>query len=207
MLVSMNLAPLCALAVFFGLALGFRTWHQRRLDGSTGLALFRGRGLRHVFDLGVLVLPLLLLAQATAWAFWPWARAVGSLALPAAVRLAGLAIIGAGLALVLAAQLQMGASWRIGIDAAARPGLITHGLYRLSRNPIYVGMLAALAGFTLLMPTVLTLGVLVVATIGIRFQVGQEERYLAATYGVDFRGYASRVGRFVPGLGRVSSSP
>jgi len=43
----------------------------------------------------------------------------------------------------------MGASWRVGIDD--RPTqLVTGGLFSLSRNPIFSGMLLTLAGFILI---------------------------------------------------------
>jgi protein-S-isoprenylcysteine O-methyltransferase Ste14 len=104
---------------------------------------------------------------------------------------------------MVAAQLDLGASWRVGIDEGARPGLVTDGLYRFTRNPIFLAMLLALTGFTLLVPTWLSAGTLVVAFLGIRQQVGEEEAWLARAYGDDYRRYAARVGRFVPGLGRL----
>ena len=39
-----------------------------------------------------------------------------------------------GLVLMVTAQLHLGASWRIGIEAGARPGLVTGGLYAVSRD-------------------------------------------------------------------------
>jgi protein-S-isoprenylcysteine O-methyltransferase Ste14 len=96
----------------------------------------------------------------------------------------------------------MGASWRIGIEEGARPGLVTGGLYRYSRNPIYVGLLLTVAGYAALLPTVLSLVLLAGSYAGIRMQIAAEEAYLAATYGDAFGDYAARVGRLLPGLGR-----
>jgi len=54
-----------------------------------------------------------------------------------------------GAAIVLAAQAQMGASWRIGIDD--RPTeLVTGGLFGLARNPIFSGLLLSLLGVVLI---------------------------------------------------------
>ena len=106
-------------------------------------------------------------------------------------------------ALSFVAQLHLGASWRIGIDAEAKPGLVTDGLYGYSRNPIYVGLLATIAGYACLLPTVLSAIVLVAAYIGMRAQIAGEEAYLLATYGDAFRDYARRVGRLVPGVGKL----
>ena len=80
---------------------------------------------------------------------------------------------------------------------------MTGGLYRWSRNPIYVAMLAALLGFALLLPNWISLTLFVGAGLGIRRHVRDEEVYLARTYGEEYVRYAARVGRFVPGVGHL----
>ena len=74
----------------------------------------------------------------------------------------------------------------------------------ICRNPIYLGMFVALAGMALALPTVLSVVFLLCVVAGVRYQVSQEEEYLLRTYGQGFRIYASRVGRFVPGLGKMA---
>src|ERR1700753_1599247 len=46
----------------------------------------------------------------------------------------GVAMMAVGAAVVVIAQIGMGASWRVGIDSEHRTGLVTQGLYRFSRN-------------------------------------------------------------------------
>jgi protein-S-isoprenylcysteine O-methyltransferase Ste14 len=53
----------------------------------------------------------------------------------------------------------------------------------------------------ILLPTWLSLAVFAMAVLCIRSQVRQEEAYLLRTYGDEYRAFASRVGRFFPGLG------
>ena len=120
----------------------------------------------------------------------------------AATWLGGLLLFG-GLALTVAAQLGMGASWRIGIDETASPGLVTAGLYKFCRNPIYLGLMLSLFGLTVLLPTWLSLALAAGAVWGMRTQTIEEEVYLEKTYGHAFRRYAARVGRFWPGLGKL----
>jgi protein-S-isoprenylcysteine O-methyltransferase Ste14 len=60
-------------------------------------------------------------------------------------------------------------------------------------------------GYVLLLPTPLSLLALAAFAIGVRQQVAAEEDYLARTYGDAYRDYASRVGRFVPGLGKLKT--
>jgi protein-S-isoprenylcysteine O-methyltransferase Ste14 len=74
-------------------------------------------------------------------------------------------------------------------------------MYRWCRNPIYAWWMLWMVGYVLLLPTwVSILGLLAWAS-AMRVTVLDEERYLLAAYGDEFRAYASRVGRFVPGLG------
>mgnify|MGYP003635593772 CR=1 FL=1 len=56
-------------------------------------------------------------------------------------------LIGAcGIAVTLLSQIQMGDSWRIGVDQQETTALITHGIYAKSRNPIYLGIFLFWAG-------------------------------------------------------------
>lgn len=115
----------------------------------------------------------------------------------------GALLLFGGIALLIAAQLDLGASWRIGIEEGASPGLVTGGLYRFCRNPIFLALIVIVAGYALLLPTRLSLILLVGAYIGVRQQASAEEAYLMRTYGDSYRAYARRVGRFLPGLGRL----
>jgi len=99
--------------------------------------------------------------------------------------------------------LQMGSSWRVGIDEQARPGLVTSGLYRFTRNPIYLALFVTLAGLVVVLPTWPTLVGALVSVAAIRNAVRAEERYLRRAYDGEFDAYARRVGRFVPGLGTL----
>jgi len=199
--------PLIAVLAFYGLGFGWRTWVQLRRYGSSGIVLFRsGRPGQHLREALFVVLAVALLAEAALAAVAP-RRLPGLVPLApataAVLRATGTVMVLGATALMLAAQLDLGASWRVGIDEGARPGLVTGGLYRYSRNPIYVAMLAALLGFALLLPSWISLGLLIGAGLGIRRHVRDEEAYLARTYGEEYRRYAARVGRFVPGVGRL----
>lgn len=149
----------------------------------------------------MLAFAVLLAGEAVAWAIWP-ARLL-SLAVTQPRVGAGSTLVVAGLALVVGAQIDLGESWRIGIDQAARPGLVIDGLYRISRNPIFLGMLVSLVGFVLFMTTVLSLVVLIGSVLVVRHQVRREEIYLLEAYGNAYRSYARRVGRFLPGIGKL----
>lgn len=197
--------PLLFVVLFIGIGFGWRAWLQRRRFGHSGILMFRsGRWDQHLREAALLGLGAVLAVQAVA----------AALALPLGPRLpllgGGLAfalgclLAFGGIALMVRAQLDMGASWRVGVDHAARPGLITGGLYRYSRNPIYLALFIALAGFALLLPTWVSLLALVATLIGVSRQVREEEAYLRRTYGAEYERYAEQVGRFLPGIGRLA---
>ncbi len=134
---------------------------------------------------------------------------LGIISLPPAAATVGWTIMAVGTALVLLAQTHMGSAWRIGIDD--RPTeLVTSGLFGLCRNPIFTGMLTALAGAVLVAPSPWSLVSFLLVTAGIGVQVRYEERHLLAMHDRAYADYASRVGRFVPFIGRLDrleSSP
>jgi protein-S-isoprenylcysteine O-methyltransferase Ste14 len=121
--------------------------------------------------------------------------------------IAGLVLFAAGLAITFGAQLAMGTSWRIGVDPEERTELVTTGPFALVRNPIYSGMIPAVAGLTLLNPNPLALVALAGLVSALELQVrAVEEPHLLRSHGEVYAAYAARVGRFVPGLGKLSRS-
>jgi protein-S-isoprenylcysteine O-methyltransferase Ste14 len=129
--------------------------------------------------------------------------ALGVRPTPAPLLALAIALLATSLLIMMVAQRQMGASWRVGIERA-RTDLVTGGLYRLVRNPIYTALLFTIAGFALLTLspwTVLGAGQGVVMVL---LQARLEEEHLFATHGDEYRAYAARVGRFWPGIGRIA---
>ena len=190
--------PLAGIVLFLGVGIGWRSWLQARRYGSSGFLLFQsGRPSQHIRDALGVVLAVALLGQALRAALVPYPTP------PAGSRAIGITLLFGGVVFLVASQLNLGASWRIGIEEGARPGLVTTGIYAFCRNPIYLAMLITIAGYAVLIPTPLSIVMLVGAFIGIRRQIFAEEDYLIRTYGDAYRAYAARVGRFLPGIGRL----
>ena len=121
------------------------------------------------------------------------------------VQAAGLVLAVAGIAATLYAQIAMGTSWRIGVDPAERTELVTSGPFSLVRNPIFAAMLPTALGLTLIVPSWVAIAGLAGLGVALELQVRiVEEPYLLRTHGEAYRAYAARVGRFVPGVGRLS---
>src|SRR5262245_43223856 len=200
----MRYLPLIGVLLFLATAFGWRPWLHYRRYGSSGILLFRSsRPSQVVRDYFVVVWFVLLVGQAAAVVVFPdWLPAHAFGPATEAVQAAGAVLIGAGLVVLVTSQLQLGAAWRIGIDESASPGLVTTGLYRYSRNPIFLGALMILLGYALLIPTVLSLALLLGTYVGVRRQIAAEEKYLRKAYGEPYRDYARSVGRFLPWIGR-----
>jgi protein-S-isoprenylcysteine O-methyltransferase Ste14 len=76
--------------------------------------------------------------------------------------------------------------------------LVTTGIYRFTRNPMYVGLAALLTAWAiyLAVPSAL-LGPIVFALFTNRFQIIPEERAMSAKFGSAYDEYRSRVRRWV----------
>lgn len=199
--------PLIGVLLLVAIVFGWRPWLQYRRHGNWGIVLFRSANrAQNARDAMGLVLFVLLIGQAVVAARWPEAlplsQADRRLA-PGIGHAIGAVLLFGGLLLLVAAQLKLGASWRIGIEEGARPGLVTGGLYRICRNPIFLALLVVLAGYTLLLPTLLSALMLAGGYLAIRQQIAAEESYLLRTYGAAYREYARRVGRLLPGIGKL----
>jgi protein-S-isoprenylcysteine O-methyltransferase Ste14 len=197
--------PLAWIVLFAGFGVFGRAWLQFRRHGHSGIVLFRSASWpQRMRDVLFVLLSALVISQVLVFAVSPrWLSTVLFAATPPWLVEIGAVLLFGGLLFMVAAQLGMGASWRVGIQEEARPGLVTGGLYQLCRNPIYLGMFISLVGLMAILPTWPTVLTLLGVLYSIRTQVFEEEAYLSQTYGDEYRKYAARIGRFVPGLGKL----
>jgi len=103
-------------------------------------------------------------------------------------------ISGVGLTFVVMGKLTLGRSFGL---APANRGVVSTGLYRAVRHPIYMGYLITHVGFVVANPTSWNLLVLALADVGLLIRAVYEERTLAADSA--YRDYMQRVRwRIVP---------
>jgi protein-S-isoprenylcysteine O-methyltransferase Ste14 len=111
---------------------------------------------------------------------------------------AGLLLILAGAAAIVAAA---GLFRRAGITPepwTSTTSIVTTGIYRRTRNPMYLGMALIYAGLAFALDAPLALILLPVALVMIQTQViAREERYLEAKFGEPYRDYSRRVRRWL----------
>lgn len=193
------------LAAYLLLCFGARSAVQKARTGSTGFKGISGEVGSVEWTGGVLFAVALVLG-----ALAPILDLAGILgpidALNTEVaHAAGGGLFFGGLLSTVLAQAAMGDSWRIGVDHAERTELVTDGPFSYVRNPVFAGMIPAGIGIALLVPSVVAIVgvVLLVAALEIQTRM-VEEPYLLEAHGDEYAGYASRVGRFFPGVGRLA---
>ena len=109
----------------------------------------------------------------------------------------GTVLLVSALAWVLTAQVHMHKSWRIGIDEDVKTELVQTGLFKISRNPIFLGMRVMLLGFFLVIPNSATLVILIAGELLIQTQVRLEEEFLTRTHGQSYLVYKKQVRRWL----------
>ncbi len=109
----------------------------------------------------------------------------------------GHAIAVFGVMIAFAAQVSMGASWRVGVSDDAVGALVSGGLYDFSRNPTFVGQALLLAGTAIAVPSFATLLAICLFIWSASTQIRSEERALQRTFGNLYAAYCQRVPRWL----------
>ena len=201
----MTTLALVLYAVYLALAFGLRTVMQLRRTGSTGFHGVGGRPGSAEWLAGVgFVVALVLGVAAPVLALVDVVEPIEALD-AGWVNVTGAVIAILGIAATLYAQVAMGTSWRVGVDPAERTELVTTGPFAVVRNPIFAAMIPTALGLVLLVPSWVAIVGLVGLIVALELQVRVvEEPYLRRAQGHAYVEYASRVGRFFPGIGRLS---
>ena len=189
-------------ALFAMLGFGWRSWEQRRRTGSTGFRGISGRlgsaewfaGVGFVVAIAAAfvapVLQLLGVVAPLGVLHAPWIQTPGII----------IALI--GIFATVYAQLDMGDSWRIGVDPSETTTLIRTGVFGWVRNPVFAAMMTFGFGIALVTPNPVAIAgfLSLVATIELQVRI-VEEPYLLTVHGDAYRDYLANVGRFIPGVG------
>ncbi|HET6731733.1 methyltransferase family protein [Mycobacterium sp.] len=198
----MPFVALILFAVFAVLGFGWRSWEQRRRTGSTGFRGVSGRlGSAERFAGVGFVVALIAAVAAPALQL---AGVVSPLTVLQAawIQLTGAVLAIVGIAATVYAQLDMGDSWRIGVDPSETTTLVRSGVFGWVRNPIFTAMLVFGLGIALVTPNVVAVVGFLLLLVTIELQVRVvEEPYLLTVHGDAYRDYLATVGRFIPSMG------
>lgn len=109
-----------------------------------------------------------------------------------------LLVLGGAIMLAAAAQFRRAKTTVDPLHPEAASTLVRSGVFRFSRNPMYLGMALILAGWAIFLGNALALLLVggFIAWIG-RFQIAPEERALRAHFGAEFDRYMADVRRWI----------
>jgi uncharacterized protein (TIGR03435 family) len=114
------------------------------------------------------------------------------------VRWVGVALVAVGIIIRLVSRLALGKQFSVHVQTTPGHRLITTGIYRFIRHPLYLGLICLLLGFPLCFGSVagLACGLVVAATVLHRIRT--EEAALAGWFPDEYRQYQARTHKFIP---------
>ena len=188
------------LILFFGLTFVWRSYQIWRKTGINPYRLKNEAGmhgfLTGVYRLVAVGVAVVILIYVFADSLYAYLTPITWLVNPT-VTAVGLALLLVSFVWILIAQSQMGRSWRIGIDDENKTELVTRGVFRISRNPIFLGIRLNLLGLFLILPNAVTLVIWLVGEVAIQLQVFLEEDYLSQVHGTTYQQYQVMTSRYL----------
>ena len=195
-----KLAVLSYVLLYTGLAIGLRSYLLFRNTGINPFNSMGNSGIKgfneRVLMLGASLVPVIAAFYILPYGLYQYLVPITYIE-NEALKMAGILLMVFGCLIALAAQFQMGNSWRIGINEEEKTILVTSGLFRYSRNPIYLGLLISFFGFFLIIPNALSLCCLVLSYPSIEIKIRLEEQYLLTTHGENYLSYMKKVNRWL----------
>jgi len=114
---------------------------------------------------------------------------------------AGAVCLAVGLWLFAKSHSDLGTNWSITLEVREHHQLVTHGIYRTLRHPMYAALLIYSVGQALVVPNWIvgpSYGVVIVLLFALR--LGPEERMMIEEFGKDYEAYRERTKRLLPGV-------
>lgn len=109
----------------------------------------------------------------------------------------GIGLVHLAFLIIFNAQRNMANEWRIGIDNENKVNLITKGMFSITRNPIFLGVIFVFVGLFLIIPNTVTVLILVTGVLLIQIQVRLEEEFLRNTLRDEYKSYEKQVNRWL----------
>jgi protein-S-isoprenylcysteine O-methyltransferase Ste14 len=137
---------------------------------------------------------------ALVWVATPLLRAADYAPRPAAL-VAGLLAYAAGLTLLYRSHRDLAEQWSVTLELKEGHALVTRGVYRRLRHPMYLALLLYGLGQALVLPNLVAGPAYLVATLAlVGLRLGPEERMMSEAFGAAYADYVARTRRLVPGL-------
>jgi protein-S-isoprenylcysteine O-methyltransferase Ste14 len=134
------------------------------------------------------------------WVATPW-LAFADYALRPVPFAAGIVCLAVSLWFFHRSHADLGTNWSVTLEVRENHQLVTHGIYRRVRHPMYMALGLYSLGQALALPNWVA-GPSYLVALGLLFalRVGPEERMMREEFGADYEAYTSRTKRLVPGI-------
>ena len=167
---------------------------RARRQQKTDKGDLRDRLLIALVGIGQIVLPLLFV--------WTPALGLADRAQPSACLPLGVVAMAAGLWLFWRSHVDLGDNWSVTLEIDAKHRLVTRGVYRLVRHPMYTSFFVSGIGQALLLANwVAGPAALVAVAVLVIVRLPNEEAMMIEAFGDEYRDYMRRTGGVVPRLG------
>jgi protein-S-isoprenylcysteine O-methyltransferase Ste14 len=114
---------------------------------------------------------------------------------------AGMMCLGLGLWLFFRSHADLGTNWSITLEVREQHRLITQGVYRRIRHPMYLALALYSVGQALVIPNwVAGPSNLIAFAILFALRVRAEERMMIEGFGDEYAAYSARTNRLIPGI-------
>jgi protein-S-isoprenylcysteine O-methyltransferase Ste14 len=148
-----------------------------------------------------LKVPPPVLALCLALLMWFASSVVPPVVVPFGVRVGvalALAVIGQSISISGMVSFRRAKTTMNPIKASAASSLVTSGVYRYTRNPMYLGLSVTLMAWAVFLSNLLALVAVPLFVLYIsRFQINPEERVLSSLFGADYAAYKEKVRRWL----------
>lgn len=114
-----------------------------------------------------------------------------------AVRWAGVMIALAGTGFFISAVIAMKDSWRAGVEEDQNTKIVTKGVYRISRNPAFVGFDLMYLGTALAFSNIVCVIAVILLIPLFHLQILEEEKLLPKIFGSEYLAYKERTRRYL----------
>jgi protein-S-isoprenylcysteine O-methyltransferase Ste14 len=114
---------------------------------------------------------------------------------------AGLACLAIGLWLFYRSHADLGTNWSVTLEIRTEHRLVTRGVYRTIRHPMYSALMLYSVGQALVIPNwVAGFSYLTAFVVLLALRLGAEEKMMAERFGDEYAAYSARTKRLVPGV-------
>lgn len=196
----LQISAIAYLLIYFGIIFGFRSYLLYKTTGINAVKSRKRNGLEGFIEKVFMVCTFLTCVVAINYVF---IENNYQLLIPitylesATIGHIGILLSMIGLLFGFISQLQMGDSWRLGLNENEKTKLVYRGFYAYSRNPIYLGYIISVIGFFMMMPNAISLCLLALSYVAIEMKIRLEENYLLKKNGREYQAYLDKVRRWI----------